>query len=92
MLKNGSLLIVSLRVTDSGEYRCDANNQFLIKSKRTSFISFTVESRTKSDDKDFETDELLPDLQHSVVKIKSGENLILHCAARKNRKVCFIKN
>lgn len=91
LLRNGSLLIVNTQTIDGGKYICDAFNNFLKKPKRTSSISFSVVSRSDNDDNDQRTvkDVLLPKLQNSILKIKSGENLVLHCASKNTRKVCF---
>ncbi|KAG5672256.1 hypothetical protein PVAND_002397 [Polypedilum vanderplanki] len=80
LLRNGSLLIVNTRQSDSGKYLCNAANQFTRKLSQNSTI-LTVMSRTDNDEDDGERKNvLLPQLQSSIQKIKSGQNLVLHCA------------
>lgn len=90
LLKNGSLLIVNIHAADAGKYRCDALNYFIKKPLRTAFINFSVVARSDNDDNDqrMVKDVLLPQLQNSLLKIKSGENLVLHCAGKYTRNVC----
>lgn len=89
LLRNGSLLIVNTRRSDSGKYRCNATNQFMKKPQRSSFSKLTVVSRSNNDDNnDHEKSVLYPKLQNSIQKIKSGQNLILHCAGNA-KKVCY---
>lgn len=83
LLTNGSLLIVNSRISDSGKYRCNATNHFAKKLFRISISMLNVMSR--SDDNDNHGSRLLPQLQSSIQKIKSGQNLILHCASQTNK-------
>jgi hypothetical protein len=84
LLSNGSLLIVnSKKSSDMGKYRCNATNQFARKTSRNAFSMLTVISRT--DNNDNHGSSLLPPLQSLNQKIKSGQNLILHCASHTNK-------
>lgn len=83
LMSNGSLLIVNSRPSESGKYRCNATNQFAKKLYRNSFSVLNVVSR--SDNNDNHGSRLLPALQSSIQKIKSGQNLILHCASHTNK-------
>lgn len=83
LLSNGSLLIVNSRMSDSGKYRCNATNLFTKKVFRNFFSMLNVVSR--SDNNDNHGGGLLPKLQSSIQKIKSGRSLILHCASHTNR-------
>lgn len=85
LLSNGSLLIVNSQTTDSGKYRCNATNQFAKKLSRSSFSILTVAARSAKDDN--HESRLLPQLQNSTQKIKSGQNLVLHCASSGVNKV-----
>lgn len=83
LLSNGSLLIVNSRLADSGKYRCNATNQFAKKLFRNSFSTLSVMPRTNNVDN--HGSSLLSTLQSSVQKIRSGRNLILHCASYTNK-------
>lgn len=83
LLSNGSLLIVNSGTSDSGKYRCNATNQFAKKLYRNSFSVLNVVSRSGNNDN--HGSSLLPALQSSTQKIKSGQNLILHCASHTNK-------
>lgn len=83
LLSNGSLLIVNSRISDSGKYRCNATNQFTKKLFRNFFSMLNVLSR--SDNNDNHGSSLLPSLQSSTQKIKTGQNLILHCSSHTNK-------
>ncbi|KAL7017913.1 hypothetical protein ACKWTF_010565 [Chironomus riparius] len=91
LLKNGSLLIVNIHAADAGKYRCDALNHFLKKPLRAAFINFSVVARSDNDDNDqrMAKDVLLSQLQNSLLNIKSGENLVLHCAGKYTRNISW---
>lgn len=83
LLTNGSLLIVNSQTVDTGTYRCNATNQFTKKIFRTFQTEVAVQSRPDNHHND--GGGLLPTLQSSEQKIKSGQNLVLHCASHLNK-------
>lgn len=90
MLSNGSLLIVNSQLSDSGKFRCNVTNQFTKKLFRNWFSMLSVVSRPENADN--HGSRLLPKLQSSDQKIKSGQNLVLHCASEAKGKVRQIQN
>jgi Immunoglobulin domain len=83
LLTNGSLLIVESQTDDSVIYRCNASNQFTKKIFRTLSTEVTVQARPDNHRND--AGGLLPSLQSSTQKIKSGLSLVLHCASHANK-------
>lgn len=83
LLSNGSLLIVNSGISDSGKYRCNATNQFTKKLYRPFLSMLSVVSRPGNNHN--RGSDLLPQLQRTEQKIKSGQNLILHCASHTNK-------
>jgi len=75
---------VKAKKSDEGKYRCSATNQFNKKSTRSSLAWLNVQSRSNNDDNQ-NGNSLLSELQSSKLKIKSGGNLILHCASHVNK-------
>jgi hypothetical protein len=77
ILKNGSLLIVNAKESDSGKYKCNASNEFTQKPTRSFGLNLNVEvAPEKFEKKGF----LLPAFQPQDVKVKEGKTLLLHCA------------
>lgn len=81
-------MIVNSQTTDSGKYRCNATNQFAKKLFRSSFSVLTVAARSAKDDN--HESRLLPQLQNATQKIRSGRNLVLHCASGGSKKVSIV--
>jgi hypothetical protein len=77
MLKNGSLLIVNAKKSDSGKYKCNASNEFTQKPTRSFGLNLIVEVAPEKFEK---KGLLLPAFQPQDVKVKEGKTLLLHCA------------
>lgn len=74
------------KLEDSGDYQCTATNQFVRKKGTlTSTAKLAVQARLGNDAIQADGNKLLPRLQNSTVKIKSGQTLVLHCASNKNK-------
>ena len=76
LLKNGSLLITSLKSSDAGRYRCNASNTFAAKTTRSVIFTLAV--------KDLEGEKktgLYPRLQRQIQNVKAGETLRILCAS-----------
>jgi hypothetical protein len=69
-------------MSDKGKYKCIAQNQYTKKLVRNVFFSLIVMSRNDNDNDDHGRNNLLPQLQKSIQKIKSGHTLMLHCASK----------
>jgi hypothetical protein len=77
---------VESQTDDSVIYRCNATNQFTKKIFRTLSAEVTIQSRPDNHRNDASSfSGLLPSLQSSTQKIKSGQILVLHCASHANK-------
>ncbi|XP_063704517.1 uncharacterized protein LOC134833940 [Culicoides brevitarsis] len=79
LLSNGSLLITSLTLNDTGRYKCEAHNEYI--PKKSQRVAWTVLKVEEPSDPTVITFGLMPSLQSRNLTVTTHDTLRLHCGS-----------
>ncbi|XP_058813868.1 protogenin [Topomyia yanbarensis] len=80
-LQNGSLLLIDIKPSDAGRYRCNATNNYAAKNFRSYGYVVIVQSSSST----VAVERLLPRMQQQVQHVHVGSTLKLNCAGEMGR-------